>query len=362
MDSLRESLTGHGGVIRAGKKGGKWTFYLQGEYRSPGLNLNDMGFIRKSDFVGQRNEVAYERKEPKKRIRSYTLELYQEAQWSFGGESTGNRTGTEFQGTSNSLWRGGLAAVVDFSRLDTRELRGGPALRNDAMFMGELTITSNTARDLFAGAGYGYTWFGEEGSRMNSLDASVTWLPPKRLSLNLRADVRRRNYHQQYVATLAGSSTREYIVAGIDQQTVALTFRGEFFLTPELSIQYYASPFYSVGKYDRFRRVNESTAREPERRLEELNPVFEPESNAYSFSLGSESFRFSNPDFSFMQFRSNLVFRWEYKLGSTLYLVWAHDRSDWTPEYHPVGDITADLFGIPGNNVWMVKFNYWFSL
>jgi hypothetical protein len=63
-----------------------------------------------------------------------------------------------------------------------------------------------------------------------------------------------------------------------------------------------------------------------------------------------------------MQFRSNLVFRWEYKLGSTLYFVWAHDRSDYSAAYHPVNDIAGDLFGLRGNNVWMVKFNYWFSL
>ena len=53
---------------------------------------------------------------------------------------------------------------------------------------------------------------------------------------------------------------------------------------------------------------------------------------------------------------------WEYNLGSTIYLVWAHDRSGWEGLYNPVSDITGDLFGIKGNNVLMFKLNFWFSI
>jgi hypothetical protein len=362
VDSLMEHLSGHGGLIRAGKKGGKWTFYLQGEYRSPGLNLNDMGYIRQSDFVGERAQVAYEMNEPGKWIRSYTFEWYQEAQWSFGAENTRNRTGAEFEGTSNALWRAGVEAEYDFSHLDTRELRGGPALRNDPAALAGISITSNTAKDLYASAGYEYTHLGRKHSAMNVIEAEVTWLPIKRMKLSLEAGFNQRQYHQQYVSTIPGQVADEYVVGRIDQHTTTFTFRGELFLTPELSIQYYGSPYYSVGKYDEFRRIRESTAREVGDRFEILDPAYDPEKNSYSYVHDSRTFTFRNPDFSFMQFRSNLVFRWEYKLGSTLYFVWAHDRSDYSAAYHPVNDIAGDLFGLRGNNVWMVKFNYWFSL
>ena len=362
VDSLMEHLSGHGGLIRAGKKGGKWTFYLQGEYRSPGLNLNDMGYIRQSDFVGERAQVAYEMNEPGKWIRSYTFEWYQEAQWSFGGENTRNRTGAEFEGTSNALWRAGVEAEYDFSHLDTRELRGGPALRNDPKALAGISITSNTAKDFYAGAGYEYTHLGRKHSAMNEIEAEVTWLPIKRMKLSLEAGFNQRQYHQQYVSTIPDQVADEYVVGRIDQHTTTFTFRGELFLTPELSIQYYGSPYYSVGKYDEFRRIRESTAREIGDRFEILDPAYDPEENSYSYVHDSRTFTFRNPDFSFMQFRSNLVFRWEYKLGSTLYFVWAHDRSDYSAAYHPVNDIAGDLFGLRGNNVWMVKFNYWFSL
>lgn len=60
--------------------------------------------------------------------------------------------------------------------------------------------------------------------------------------------------------------------------------------------------------------------------------------------------------------RSNLVFRWEFKPGSTLYLVWTHERSGYESEYRPVSDIKGELFRIMGDHVLMVKMNFWFSV
>jgi hypothetical protein len=90
--------------------------------------------------------------------------------------------------------------------------------------------------------------------------------------------------------------------------------------------------------------------------------VYDQDQNQYGFEYNNASYTFGNPDFSFMQFRSNLVFRWEYKLGSTLYVVWAHDRSGFESLYNPVKDIMGDLFGIKGNNIFMIKLNFWFSM
>ena len=70
-----------------------------------------------------------------------------------------------------------------------------------------------------------------------------------------------------------------------------------------------------------------------------------------------------DPDFNDKSLRSNVVFRWEYKRGSTLYLVWNVTNSD---ESRP-GQFTAfrDLragFGAAGTQVFMVKLNYWLGL
>jgi len=362
VDSLKESLSGHGGLIRAGKKGGKWNFFFQGQYRSPGLNLNDLGYIRQSDFFGQRFEVSYEMNEPGKWIRNYFIQLYQDAKWSFGGENTGNQIGLSFEGRNNQLWWSKVNLKYDFSFLDTRELRGGPALRNDGVFQMGFSVGTNTSKDLYAAIAYQHTAYGIVDSNEDYLGFSATWLPVKRFKLSGLTHIYRRQYHQQYVKTISGNTTEEYIVGNIKHHTTSLTLRGELFLTPELSIQYYGSPYYSVGMYDSFRRINQAFSKQINERWETLDLSYDSTNDRYSFDINSESLGFDNPDFSFMQLRSNLVFRWEYNLGSTLYVVWSHDRSGWESVYNPVSHIAGDLFGIKGNNVFMLKLNFWFSI
>lgn len=362
LDSMREELSGHGGLIRVGKKGGNINFNLTGQYRSPGLNLNDMGYIRQADFLGESADISYEMNEPGNWIRNYTVTLFQEGRWSFGGENTHNELGAKFAVMTNKLWNYSATYSVDFTHLDTRELRGGPALRIDRQQMLGAMVSSNSSKDLSGMAGIHYSTLGASGSRQEVAYVSLTWLPIRKIKLSGITSLDFRRYHQQYVSTLPSREETMYLVGDIDYRSVSFTFRGELFLTPELSLQYYGSPFYSVGDYASFRRVNEADSRDVDQRLQSIEAVYDPDRNVYSFDHNSSSYTFGNPDFTFMQFRSNLVFRWEYKLGSTLYVVWSHDRSGWESMFNPVSEIMGDLFGIAGNNIFMLKLNFWFSV
>ncbi len=362
VNNSRESLGGSGGLIRFGKNGGNWNFQLQGQFRSPGLNLNDMGFLRQSDFMGLRTELLYKMNEPGTWIRNYSIMVFQEADWSFGRENTGNQVGTSLMLSNNKLWRFMLMSSFDFFSLDTRELRGGPALRTDPRYELNLALGSHSAKDLYGSVAYNFTHLGKPESDENSLMLSLSWVPFKKLKISGQTHLSQRKYHQQYVSSMAGNSGIEYVVGKIDRNTSSFTFRTELYLTPEMSIQYYGSPYYSVGAYKNFRRVNQSQARDLDQRLESLDLSYDGAGNTYSYVQGGETFQFRNPDFSFMQFRSNLVFRWEYNLGSTLYFVWAHDRSGWDPAYSSIGNISGDLWGIKGNHVFMIKANFWFAL
>ncbi len=362
VDSLREQLAGHGGLVRVGKKGGNFNFNLTGQYRSPGLNLNDMGYIRQADFLGEGADISYEVNEPGDWIRNYKVTLFQEARWSFGGENTQNELGTEFVMQNNKLWRFTAGYSFDFTHLDTRELRGGPALRIDRQQTIGAMVSSNTAKDFSGMAGVHFITLGTPGSQQEVGYVSLTWLPIRKIKLSGITSLDLRKYHQQYVNTIPTGEETLYLVGDIDYRSVSFTFRGELFLTPELSLQYYGSPFYSVGDYENFRRVNEADSRDINERLLAVETTYDPDVNVYSFDYNNDSYDFGNPDFSFMQFRSNLVFRWEYKLGSTLYVVWAHDRSGFESMFNPVSDIMGDLFGIKGNNIFMVKLNFWFSV
>jgi hypothetical protein len=362
IDSTLEQLVGHGGLFQVGKKGGKFNFNLLGQYRSPGLNLNDLGYIRQADFVGQKAEITYNMNDPGKWVRNYTITVHHEAQWSFGGENTMQQLGATFSLMNIKLWRFMFSYGYDFNHLDIRELRGGPALRLDGEHSFTAFISSNRTKKLSGRAGLHSYLYGEPGYHRELLYVGVTWLPVRKLKLSGITTFDRRHFYQQYVKTIPIENQAVYLVSDIDHRSTSLTFRGEVFLTPELSLQYYGSPYYAVGDYEEFKRIDRPNSKDVSDRLSPIDVQYDQELNHYSVHYVSETQSFENPDFSFMQFRSNLVFRWEYKLGSTLYLVWAHDRSGWESNFYRVSDITGDLFGIKGNNVIMFKLNFWFSI
>lgn len=362
VDSLRNQLAGHGALIKAGKKGGVLNFNVMGQYRSPGMNFNDLGYIREADFFGSSADISYAMNQPGKWIRNYEISLSHNARWSFGKENTGNEAGINCDLMSNSHWRFNASYAFAFSYLDTRELRGGPALRTDGEHQAGLFVSSNIARDFSAYTGLHYSAFTYGGSDRKNIHAGVNWLPVRRVKLGTQATFDFIDHHQHYVNSVSADNGKEYLVGRIDRRTLSLTFRGEVFFTPELSLQYYGSPYYSVGSFGEFMRVDQGDARDQDRRLDPLDVTYDPPSNTYRFGFEGQEISFDNPDFSFMQFRSNLVLRWEYNLGSTLYVVWAHDRSGWENRFRPIGDIAGELFGTEGNHIIMVKLNFWFSV
>src|SRR5262249_55124311 len=67
--------------------------------------------------------------------------------------------------------------------------------------------------------------------------------------------------------------------------------------------------------------------------------------------------------FNYKQFRSNVVFRWEYRPGSTLFVVWSQGRQNWTglEGTRGFGGDVNDLFDLRPDNKFLVKVSYWIN-
>ncbi|HEX2974502.1 MAG TPA: DUF5916 domain-containing protein, partial [Bacteroidales bacterium] len=161
----------------------------------------------------------------------------------------------------------------------------------------------------------------------------------------------------------------DYIFARLDQRTAALTLRVSYTFNPELTVEYYGQPFIAAGKYSDFKEITIPDAG----RFRERFHVYEPaeiryitDSNTYGIDKDADGIyenSLDNPDFSFRQFRSNLVVRWEYLPGSTLYLVWSQGRTGSVADGDfSYGNDIGDLFRLKAHNVFLLKFSYWFSL
>ena len=78
---------------------------------------------------------------------------------------------------------------------------------------------------------------------------------------------------------------------------------------------------------------------------------------------GLQDYQITNPNFNFKEFHSNLVLRWEYRPGSTLYLVWTHDRRNYdNPGVYDLGNDIRSLMNEDADNIFLVKLSYLFTI
>jgi hypothetical protein len=171
----------------------------------------------------------------------------------------------------------------------------------------------------------------------------------------------------QYVATATAADGPRWVLGRIDQKVWDLTFRANLGITPELTVQYYGSPFMATGRYTSFKKATQTLAPGYEDRFRRFGAAeigYRPGSSTYQVTEAGSgtSYAFSNPDFRFQEFRSNLVVRWEYKPGSSLYVVWSQGRTgDGSGWNDTVRSNWSDLWRTRPDNVLLVKLSYWFS-
>jgi len=365
LDPDLTSLSGYGGMFNVGKRSGKFRVTTGVDWRSPGVDLNDIGYLRQADYVKQNLELTYKVDKPYGILMNYSYGLMQSHEWSFGGENLMDKLTFVTKFRFKNMWITNFSLLRNFNTFDTRELRGGPKLFKDNMTEGSLQVLTNSVKKLSGGIASTLTVSNDKISQENDYVLLMKWQMNNRLSISTQTGYHIGTDNQQYVRTYFGVNNNDYIVGKIDQKTLYTTIRFEYYVSPELSFQYYGSPYASIGKYSEFRSVANAGSRDLNTRYNPLT-ILGVADNTYSMDSNGdhvEDFKMKNPDFNFQEFRSNLVGRWEFSPGSTLYLVWTNTRSLYSDTYKSsVLDSFGGISNLKANNVFMVKFNYWFSL
>jgi hypothetical protein len=368
VDPNATSLSGHGGEVRFGRSDtSRLRLTDHFHWYSPGLDLNDVGFLRQADVIANQVFLGWSETTPRGAFRSYSVELAREDQWDFGGLATRSSTGLEVEGQFENKWGADLELSYE-DVVDTRMLRGGPALRWHDYYEAELGLRSDQSKRVSASVRGSRSWARDDDSRAWSLGGYLGFRPSNRLSVSAQASYEQLLDSLQYVATAnrAGGDTR-WVLGSIDQDTWSFAFRVNLSITPDLTLQYYGSPFIGTGRYTAFKRATDTLAQDNASRFHLFTPeeiTFLPEDNSYEVTEagGGPSYSFANPDFSFRQFRSNLVARWEWKPGSSVYVVWSQGRTSYAPEWDAsFGSNWDALRGARPDNVFLVKVSYWFS-
>lgn len=365
-DTTRTNLGGYGGRFRIGKGAkGFWKYSTGVSWLSPGLELNDIGYMRTVDEINQENEVTYFINQPDSIFNTYNITLEQFNSWNFNGTFLGSGGHLSFTSQFKNQWNFGANIIFHSGAYDTRILRGGYDMRMPYSLMTFGNLSTDPSKRITAGIEYSYEFSGENSASVWRIEPGLTVRPLRMLKIRIAANYEDNLNDLQYVSTVNYVADKRYILGRIDQNTLGITFRADINISPQFSIQYYGSPFLSRGLYSEYKRVTDPAADEYTDRFSIFtNPVLYD--GRYYFDENNDmvpDYSISNPDFNFHQFRSNLVVKWEYRLGSFIYFVWSGERTGNadSPE-DSIGESFQQLRNVFPTNIFLIKLNYWFSL
>lgn len=361
-DSARTSLSGHGGSLRLGKFGGQFCAAMKVQWKSPGLELNDIGFVGRTDHIMHSFWMEYRKNEPDAIFNWYNIDLSQWNNFNFGGLH--ENSGINIVWNSRFRNRMGFDLAVEYNSeyLSSTALRGGPRLRLPSSIVGWTWFGTDYTKDveywvLYIG-GYGPT----DKAYYHRIENEAEWKISPFLNLSVYADWDRELKTLQYVTRIDHNGDPRYILARILSQSTSLQLSANWNVTPNISLEYRGRPFFMSGSYDQFKVVSNGDNNVYEQRFERFTDNIMLADGIYSCDEDRDlitDYRFNNPDFVYSSFRSNLVFRWEYQPGSTLFLVWSRNNALGTKEdrIDLIRNIRELNREIP-QNVFLVKVSY----
>ena len=363
-----------------GKQAGSFTMRNGVAFVSPGFEANDLGFQSHADRVLFDTHYQYNQVEPGRILRSWNASMSPDAVWNSAGDRVFANVNAMLNLTFLNYWRTSFRVQVDPWTDDDRLLRGGPMARSPGSFSGRLNLNSDSRRAAVARATY--SWGSDDAGGWN-----------RRVQLNLSARIREtlqisfgpsysRSYSTaQYVTRiddpLAGATFgSRYVFADLDRTTLSLETRVNATFSPTLSLQLYVEPFASAGDYGFLKEFSAPGTFDFLEYGTDVGTVTQDADGNSSIDPDGDgpagSFKVSNRDFNYRSLLGNAVLRWEWRPGSTLFLVWQQRRVNSVIGQGPAGanrwvgtfDLgrdAGDLFSVPADNILMIKVNYWLN-
>jgi hypothetical protein len=370
FDPTRTSLGGWAASASLEKIGGaNWQWGLLSLARSPGFEVNDLGFQQFADMVAAGGYASYTVSQPTPRLRRWNVNGSFFPAYTFGRERVQVAGNVNGSAQLHNLWSGFGGINHEAVSFSPFQLRGGPAVREPSRTNVWGGINSDSRRPLVLNLFTAASAQRETGSRTFSMSPGLTLRPAPPVSLSLGPSFSLNDNAWQYIQTVQYQDEPRYIFGRIDQTTVSLTTRLNYTFTPDLSLQLYAQPFISGAGYSEFRQVAEPHARhfdDRAPRFPDEQLIRDPDRLRYGVDVTGDltpDFFFRDPDFNVRHFNSNAVLRWEYRPGSTLFLVWSQGRRGFETQ----GDFrfrrdVAGLFDVEPSNVFLIKLNYWLGM
>jgi hypothetical protein len=344
FDPTRTSLRGWNGDVNLNRNFGGLTVNSALWAVSPGFESGDLGFHFDGDSWGTHTGVTWKQLQPDRLTRYRDILVAKFYVWDFNNVTLADGVMSFANLTFLNYW--GIGGNAGFFRetQDNRLTRGGPPSRVPAEKNANVYLNSDSRKNvvLHLDGGLGKT---DAGGSSGDGSLSVEWKPSPKVNLSTGPSYSHSLRPAQYVATVddpsaAATHGKRYVFARLNQKNLSLDTRVNVLFSPKMSLQVYMQPLLVVGDYTDFKSLARPKTFE-----------FAPYPNAPF-----------DPTFNFKSLRVNAIFRWEWRLGSTLYVAWTQQRIDDTnPGQFQFNRDFGRVFTGPADNVFMIKMSRWFS-
>ncbi|MFN2398609.1 MAG: DUF5916 domain-containing protein [Gemmatimonadaceae bacterium] len=382
-DGSATSMRGYAAYARVAKISGDWLWEAHTNIRSPGFEANDLAFLTRADYTWMNANVFRQFLKPTKYYRNLFLIAGGQQQYNFDGDLTDRQLHSFLGGELANYWEFNLFYIRRPETFEDRLTRGGPVVKRPTNYTGFMNLSTDSRKRVVLATNptYGRN---VEGSFGYNYNLDVTVKPASNISFSLGPAFSRSSSTAQYViarpdptATLFYGS--RYIFSDLVQRTLSMDTRLNVTFTPMLSLELFAQPFVSSASFTNFKEFDTPRALRKSVFGRDRGSI-DLTSNPASCGLPTGASQrcvtldpdgagpaapisFRHPDQNFRSLRGNAVLRWEYRPGSTMFLVWTQSRENLTAlgNFEFSRDRSA-LFDAHPDNVFLIKVSYWLGL
>ncbi|HEU0012852.1 MAG TPA: DUF5916 domain-containing protein [Longimicrobium sp.] len=373
LDLRATALRGYGGYLRLAKDAGPWQWETAVNFRSPGFEVNDAAFLTRADYVWMNANVVRNWTRPTRLYRDWVAITGVQQQYNYDGD----RNDLQFHGYTGgqlaNYWNASVYAQYRPEVDDDRVTRGSLVVRRPSSHFINFSLSTDPRRKVVL-ATNPYYQNSSEGALGYGVGLDVRVKPATNIQLSLGPSYSYSESETQFVLSRADETAthfegRRVVFADIAQHNLSMVTRLNWTFTPTLTLELYAQPFVFAGDYDEFKEFAGDRTLRKQVYGEDFGTVcfadnqytLDPNGNcAIEAETSEQAFSFGNPDLNVRSLRGNAVLRWEYRPGSTLFLVWQQSRSGGEPfgDFDFTRDANA-IFQQRPDNIFVIKASYW---
>jgi hypothetical protein len=342
--------------------GAHWLWDIDYWQESPGLEPNDIGAFGSVDDRGLGWYLVYRETRPKGWYRSYSVAIGGATEWNFEGVQRGTDTSLEFNTTLANYLRINTDFWYDLRGQSDDLTRGGPLMGTGRGWGTRLEVQNRSGARSRWGVEVGEER-SEFGGWSRDIEGSFSFRPGSQWEISIDPSWGRAEDPRQYVMTVDDGRPetfgKRYVFAHVDRSEVATRLRVNYTFTPNLTLETYAEPFASSGRYHGFGELLAPRARELLEYGTRGTSITTNPDGSHTVTANGDSLVIENEDFNVRSLRSNVVLRWEWRPGSAIYVVWQQDHEADRPfDMVGPGDLW-DALRTSGDSFFAVKVTYW---